>query len=331
MRLDRISHWATMTSNTPLDCVSAGKTERRSMKLRLQGKRPFHRNAALFVVPVLAVLLASVHSTARPFAISQNAGAENHKPLVIAHRGGALESTENTIGAFQRAVKIGADGIETDIRLTRDGVVVVYHDDYFGRVEGLPQPQRTRLISDLTYSEITAQTLIPVGDDDGSRRVPTLNDLLGNVKSVLLNIELKRCARFDELVNKTIATLKGFADLDRVVLETPDLETAQKVRAALGPRLKLHINPGYDDGVPYSQALERLLKFKPHSVSVSFRKLSREIVELAHNAGVEVWVWTVNSPEIAEAMALLGADAIKTDCPTVLMRLFAKRKAQPER
>lgn len=297
------------------------------MKLKVRGTPRFNRNAA-FVVLALAASLASVNSTARPLAISQNASAENHKPLVIAHRGGALESTENTIGAFQRAVKIGADGIETDIRLTRDGVVVVYHDEYFGRVEGLPERQRTRLISDLTYSEVTAQTLIPVGDDNGSRRVPTLNNLLGNVKSVLLNIELKRCARFDELVKKTIAALKGFPELDRVVLETPDLETARKVRDAIGPRLKLHINPGYDDSVPYTQALERVLKFKPHSISVSFKKLSREIVELAHKAGVEVWVWTVNSPDISQAMALLGVDAIKTDQPTSLLNLFRKAPRQ---
>ena len=297
------------------------------MKLKVRSTPRLNRNAA-FVVLALAASLATVNSTARPLAISQNASAEPHKPLVIAHRGGALESTENTIGAFQRAVKIGADGIETDIRLTRDGVVVVYHDEYFGRVEGLPERQRTRLISDLTYSEVTAQTLISVGDDNGSRRVPTLADLLANVKSVLLNIELKRCARFDELVKKTIAALKGFAELDRVVLETPDLETARKVRDAIGPRLKLHINPGYDDSVPYLQSLERVLKFKPHSISVSFKKLSREIVELAHKAGVEVWVWTLNSPDIAQAMALMGVDAIKTDQPTALLNLFNKAERQ---
>lgn len=286
-----------------------------------------HRNAA-FVVLVLSALLTSVPQTPLSHAVSQSAGGESHKPMVIAHRGGAQESTENTIGAFQRAVKIGADGIETDIRLTRDGVVVVYHDEYFGRVEGLPERQRTRLISDLTYSEVTAQTLIPVGDDSGVRRVPTLPELLNNVKSVLLNIELKRGARFDELVNKTIAVLKGFPELDRVVLETPDLETARKVRDAIGPRLKLHINPGYDDTVPYSQALERVLKFKPHSISVSFKKLSREIVELAHKAGVEVWVWTVSAPDIAQAMALLGVDAVKTDRPTMLIGLFGKRNSR---
>jgi len=252
------------------------------------------------------------------------ASAEGHKPLVIAHRGGAQESTENTIGAFQRAARIGADGIETDVRLTRDGVVVVYHDEYFGRVEGLPEAQRTRLISDMTYSELKGQTLFPVGDDNGSQRVPTLDDLLANVKGVLLNIELKRCARFDDLVSKTLARLSSFSELDRVVLETPDLETAKKIRAAMGPRLKLHLNPGYDESVPYSASFDKVLKFKPHSISVSQKKLSREIVEEAHKADVEVWVWTVNSPEMARAMALLGADAIKTDRPTMLLELLKR-------
>ncbi|HST21567.1 MAG TPA: glycerophosphodiester phosphodiesterase [Blastocatellia bacterium] len=246
------------------------------------------------------------------------------KPMIIAHRGGAMESTENTIAAFERATRIGAAGIETDIRLTRDGVVVVYHDDYYGRVEGLAPAQRTRLISDMNYSDLSAQTLMPVGEDTGGRRVPTLGDLLAQVKSGLLNIELKRCARFDDLVDKTIATLKSFAGLDRVVLEAPDLKTAEKLRTALGGRIKLHINPGYDGTVPYSESLERVLKFRPHSISVSYKKLSHEIVELAHKAGVEVWVWTVDSPDIAQAMRLLGVDAIKTDKPTMLIDLFKR-------
>jgi len=250
--------------------------------------------------------------------------AATGRPMIIAHRGGAMESTENTIAAFQRATRIGAAGIETDIRLTRDGVVVVYHDEYYGRVEGLAPMQRTRLISDMNYSDLSAQTLMPVGEDTGGRRVPTLSELLAQVKSGLLNIELKRCARFDDLVDKTIATLKGFAELDRVVLEAPDLKTAEKLRRALGARIKLHINPGYDGTVPYSESLERVLKFRPHSISVSYKKLSHEIVELAHKAGAEVWVWTVDSPDIAQAMRLLGVDAIKTDKPTMLLDLFKK-------
>ena len=277
----------------------------------------FHR------AKVCSLLLAALvfASTTGTKAQSDN-GAR--RPLVIAHRGGAMETTENTIAAFERAGRIGSDGIETDLRLTRDGVVVIYHDERFGRVEGLAAGQRTRLISDMTYGELSAQTLIPVGEDTGGRRVPTLEDLLASVKTGLLNIELKRGERFDELVDKTIAALKSFQGLDRVVLEPPDLKTAEKLRAALGPRLKLHINPGYDGTVAYSQSLERVLKFKPHSISVSYKKMSREIAELAHKAGVEVWVWTVDSTDIAEAMRILGADAIKTDKPTMLLKLFRK-------
>jgi glycerophosphoryl diester phosphodiesterase len=291
------------------------------MKLRSRVFAHLHHAITRGLLVGLIGSLFMVNATTTRPAIGAQAGGAG-KPLVIAHRGGAQESTENTIGAFQRAGKIGADGIETDIRLTRDGTVVVYHDDTFGRVEGLPAPQRTRLISEMTYGDLSAQTLIPVGEDTGGRRVPTLNDLLAQVRTGLLNIELKRCARFGDLVNKTIAALKNSPAIDRVVLEAPDLDTAEKLRDGLGPRIKLHINPGYDGTVPYQVALERVLKFHPHSVSIAFKKLSRELVEMVHNAGVEVWVWTVNGPEMAQAMRLLGADAIKTDRPAMLIDLF---------
>lgn len=270
---------------------------------------------------ILALLIAALSHA----SVAQSIG-EGKKPLVIAHRGGAVESTENTIAAFERAIQLGAAGIETDLRLTRDGIVVIYHDEKYGRVEGLVQHERTRYVSDMTYAELSAATLVPVGEDKGGRRVPTLGDLLGSLKTGLLNIEIKRGARLDELVQNTIAALKDFRELDRIVLEPPDLKTAEKLRSALGPRLKLHINPGYDRDVPFSVSLERVLRFKPHSISVSYKKMSREIAELAHGAGVEVWVWTVDAPDIAEAMRILGADAIKTDRPQLLLELF-KAKA----
>jgi glycerophosphoryl diester phosphodiesterase len=268
---------------------------------------------------LILFLFASIGSSiplGRPMADARGA-----RPFVIAHRGGAKESTENTIEAFQRAARIGADGIETDIRLTRDGVVVVYHDDYFGRVEGLAPPLRTRLVSDMTYSELSRSTLQPIGEDRGGRHAPTLDQLLSSVKGVLLNIELKRCIRFDELVNKTITALKHYPELDRVILEAPDLRTAEKLRDEIGPQLKLHINPGSDESVPFSTSLEKVLKFRPHSISVAYAKISLELVQEAHNAGVEVWAWTVNSPEVARALALMGVDAIKTDRPTMLLEM----------
>lgn len=266
---------------------------------------------------LIAIVVAALISNVAP--AQNSAPPHTRTPKIIAHRGGALETTENTIAAFQRAGRIGAQGIETDIRLTRDGVVVVYHDERQGRVEGGAVDQTSPLISDLTYAQLTQKTLKPVGDDHGGRHVPTLNDLLREVKTGLLNIELKRCDRFDELVDKTIEIIRQSPAINRVVLEPPDVATATKLRNAFGSSLKLHINPGYDSSQAYDASVKNVLAFKPHSLSVSYKKVSWEIVDLAHKAGVEVWVWTVDSPEIAKAMALLGVDAIKTDSPTKML------------
>lgn len=278
-------------------------------------------------IATLLVLL-SVAFEARGQSGSGSSPRGYVETLVIAHRGGARESTENTIEAFQRAIRIGAAGIETDLRLTRDGVVVLYHDDKFGRVEGLAPAQRTRLVSDMTYAELSAGALIPVGDDTGRRRVPRLEDLLSDVRSGLLNIELKRGARFDELVDKTIQILKRFRELDRVVLEAPDLKTAEKLRDELGPRLRLHINPASDGSMPFEASLEKVLDFQPHSISVSYRKVSLEVLDRAHKSGVQVWVWTVDTSELAQAMAILGVDAIKTDRPTMLLEMLGRSRSR---
>ncbi|HXG64292.1 MAG TPA: glycerophosphodiester phosphodiesterase family protein [Blastocatellia bacterium] len=290
--------------------------------IRLSIRRTYASAAIIAFIGLALVVCAAAapqHGGAPPATLRGN------RTMVIAHRGGAREATENTIAAFQRALRLGAEGIETDLRLTRDGVVVLYHDDRFGRVEGLPAPQRTRLISDMTYAELSATPLLRVGEGDGDSRVPTLDQALAAIGSGVLNIEIKRGARFDELVNKTIATLKGFPDLDRVVLEPPDLKTAEKLREAFGPRLKLHINPEAAGAVPFEAAVEQVLKLRPHSISVHYKRLSLEIVETAHKAGTEVWVWTVDSPEVAQAMRLLGVDAIKTDRPKMMLDLFNGR------
>lgn len=255
------------------------------------------------------------------------AGFAQTKTQVIAHRGGARESTENTIEAFQRAVRIGAAGIETDIRLTKDGEVVIYHDDTVGRVENGFSSQKGPLVSDLTYAELISKTFKPVGDDSGGRHAPKFKDLLDRVPTVMLNVEMKRCERFDELVEKTIAILKGHPAFDRVILEPPDVPTAKKLRAALGDKLKLHINPENDKTLPFDESLKSLLAFKPHSLSISYKKVNWEIMDAAHKAGVQVWVWTVNSEEIAEAAAWMGADAIKTDRPAWMLDLFKQSSA----
>ncbi|HKY05284.1 MAG TPA: glycerophosphodiester phosphodiesterase family protein, partial [Blastocatellia bacterium] len=121
-----------------------------------------NRALAPLLVAVWSVTILSAAAPAQLRSTPETT-LRGNRVLVIAHRGGAKEATENTIPAFERAMRLGANGIETDLRLTRDGVVVIKHDDRYGRVEGLPSQQRTRLVSDMTYAELSAQPLTPTG------------------------------------------------------------------------------------------------------------------------------------------------------------------------
>src|SRR6185503_16154165 len=120
VRLERIVLQRRAFRNRSLIQSQKIRTVWRSMELSDHITSGILRRAAMILLAVAPILL-SLDSPARPLANSQNTHVEVPRPMVIAHRGGALESTENTIAAFQRAVKLGAAGIETDIRLTRDG------------------------------------------------------------------------------------------------------------------------------------------------------------------------------------------------------------------
>src|SRR5262249_20708630 len=97
------------------------------------------------------------------------------------------------------------------------------------------------------------------------------------------------------------------------------------LRDGLGTRLKLHINPGNDTSMPFQESLEKILKFKPHSLSINYKKVSLELIKKANAAEVEAWPWTLTSPEMPQGLAVMHVDAIKTDTPTALLNVFNKR------
>lgn len=258
---------------------------------------------------------------------SARVGSSTSRPLIIAHRGGAAEFTENTLAAFSRALRLGADGIESDLRLTVDDVVVLYHDEFTGRVEGLGEGGPKKKVSELEYAELSRRQLPAFGEDPGGEKIPTLRQLLAANLEGILNLELKRGDRFDRLVEKSVEILKDFPNLERIVLEPPDLETAVRLRNAVGEGLKLQLNPANVQGLDFEAAFQRILEFQPHSVSISHRKVSRQLVSRAHAAGVEVWVWTVDEPDVVETMLEIQVDAIKTDRPSLLLKMLRPQSA----
>ena len=225
------------------------------------------------------------------------------RPLVFAHRGGSKIGPENTIAAFDRGLSAGADGLELDVHLSRDGIVVVHHDARLDRTTGAKG-----LLKERTAAELAALD------------VPALRDVLARYPTIGIIIELKE--RGTELAHAVVDEVRRANAIRRVCLgsfsvtalraaraKAPDLMTSGarfEVRMALY-RCWCGFAPGR---VPYQA-------FQVPETSGGTRVVSPRFVELAHKSGIAVQVWTVDEPEDIRRLLDWGVDGIISDRPDV--------------
>ena len=226
-------------------------------------------------------------------------------PAVIAHRGASGTRPENTLVAFQHAARLGAPMIELDVQLSRDGEVVVLHDDTLERTTN----GRGR-VADRSWSEIASL-------DAGAwfapafrgERVPRLDDVLAAVET-RLNIELKP-GPDDGLEARTLAAIERAGALHRVVLSSFDRHRLYRLRA-LSPGAELAVLWVGPRIVP---ALTLARRVTATALHIRNGHGLRQWVSAAHAAGLAVRVWTVNCQEEFSQVAAAGADAVFSDFP----------------
>lgn len=225
------------------------------------------------------------------------------RPLVFAHRGGSGIGPENTIEAFDRGLAAGADGLELDVRLSRDGVVVVHHDPLLDRTTRASGPLHGR-----TAAELAALS------------VPTLGDVLARYPQRPIIVELKEAG--GELARAVVEEVRRARATDSVCLGSfsgralkaarrcePAMATSAghfEVRMALY-RSWVHLPPGR---VPYQA-------FQVPETSGATRVVSPRFVRLAHQAGLAVQVWTVDDPQDIRRLLEWGVDGIISDRPDI--------------
>jgi glycerophosphoryl diester phosphodiesterase len=242
-------------------------------------------------------------------------------PRLYAHRGAAVELPENTLPAFRLALELGADAIETDAHLTRDGHVVLSHDPTGERMCRV----RTA-IADATLDEVRSwdpgAAFVPpkhgAGPARERSRIPTLEEALGELPGVEFNVDLK--SRHPEMVARTIEVVNRAKAADRTLLASFDATTLREVR-----RLRY----AGKTGLAQTEVLRllalpsRLLAWFPlagAAAQIPYRAYgielaSRAVVSKCHALGLEVHYWTVNDPALAVRLLDAGADAIMTDDP----------------
>jgi glycerophosphoryl diester phosphodiesterase len=248
------------------------------------------------------------------------------RPLVFAHRGGARLAPENTVAAFREGLARGADGLELDVRLSRDGVVVVHHDasvdrttDGRGRVADLTADALAGLDAGCRFL-VAGRT--PFRGRAGG--VPTLGAVLAAFPDTPIIIELKGTDARDAVA--VIAEIRRAGASGRVCLggyawpplaaaraAAPEIATSaarEEVRWALY-RSWVGISPGR---VGYRG-------FQVPEMSGRTRVVSPRFVRAAHRAGLAVQVWTVDEEDDIRRLLSWGVDAIISDRPDVAVRV----------
>ena len=232
-------------------------------------------------------------------------------PLVYAHRGGAALRPENTIEAFDHGLSCGADGLEFDVHLSRDNVVVVHHDDTLDRTT----TGRGRL-ADRTASELAALN------------VPTLAQVLERYPSIPIIVEVK--VDGVAVVRRVIDELRQHAAIDRASLGSfysrPLIEARQ-----YEPRLRTGASKEETRWALYRSWVGWPLPTVPyHEFQVPERSglttiVSPGFVRYAHGAKLPVKVWTVNEEDDMRRLLDWGVDALITDRPDLAVRVVRAR------
>ena len=262
------------------------------------------------------------------------------RPLVVAHRGSSYVLAEHTLGAYVRAIEEGADGLECDVRLTRDGHLVCVHDRRIDRTSSGRGVVSEFDLDDLRgldfgswHADLPATEDAFIEERDSTEApVLTLERLLEVVlaarRQVRLLIETKHPTRYAGLVEQQLVRLLRRFGLD----SPPDRATCQVAVMSFAPvalrRIRL-LAPA----LPTVQLYDRMpvlrrdgsLAADIAGPAVHILRAHPEYVKRVHARDHPVYVWTVDEPEDLELVLELGVDAVITNRPTeVLARLAAR-------
>ena len=242
---------------------------------------------------------------------------------VTAHRGNSGEFPENTLPAFQGGIDVGADWIELDIRRTKDGQLVVIHDETTKRVG-----DKNLIVSNSTYAELAAVDVAAnfrlrtgkTQKECPSQKMPLLKDVLLLVKKqtrTRVSIQPKM-----DCVTETVKLIKSIKAERWVGFNEGNLGYMAQVKH-LAPNIQVFWDRGKDTNIDEDIRIARQYGFE--SLVLNSEGVTPEKTAKIKAAGMEVGAWTVNDTAMMKRMLNAGVERIYTDHPRSLLSLKAKR------
>jgi glycerophosphoryl diester phosphodiesterase len=241
--------------------------------------------------------------------------------LAIAHRGFSSAAPENTLAAFKKAIEAGSDMIELDVHLSKDGQVVVIHDDTLKRTtSGIGK------VSDFSLQELKQ---LDAGKWFGSRffgeRIPTLKEVLELTRGKIpIHIELKEgdLGRYTitDLADRSLDEVEKAGLVDQVLFGSFSLSAVDRIREK-HPRLPVALICNKTWDLPQDATGGRPIPI----LSSSGKVLNQANASKARQQGMKVFVWTLDKEEHMEQFLNVGVDGIITNHPDKLIKILQKR------
>ncbi len=231
--------------------------------------------------------------------------------LNIAHRGASALAPENTMAAFERAIDLGADVVELDLHLTRDGELVVIHDDTLDRTTDGRGPVHERSLEELKRLDAGRW----FGQAFVGQRIPTLSEVLDRfAKKLPLALEVKAGSTFfPGIEERVVAALRQHSAIEQAAVASFDhfaLRRLKEIEPTLRTAALLVGRP-----VPMS-AIGGACAADAMALEASL--VTKSEVEACRAAGLQLVVWVVNEPDQMRRFIGLGVDGIITDRPDLL-------------
>jgi glycerophosphoryl diester phosphodiesterase len=242
--------------------------------------------------------------------------ADINARIVIAHRGDRAHVPENTIAALARAVELGADALEIDVRMTRDGVPVLMHDPTVDRTTSGRGLVRENTLAELRTLDAGRG---PQGWSGGKLTVPTLEEVLDRFRGVPIVIDVKELA----VADATVQLVHKFGLQSSIAVGSEDAGAVELLyRSGLSAcasrpdalRLLALSLAGISPGAHDYAVLSLTPRFNGWPIPVL------RMTSVARRAGVATHVWTINDPAEAVRLWQGGVSAIITDDPAAILR-----------
>ena len=254
----------------------------------------------------------------------------DNRPTNLAHRGDSDGFPENTLAAFEAGVSAGADGLELDVHMTRDGYIVVIHDDTVYRTTDGAGPVREMTIVGFQDLDAGYHFAPERGCPFRGRGLyaPTLSEVLSRFPQAFVNLEIKEALPGIEAA--VFGVIRDEGAEDRVLVAAADHGIMRRFRKVTESRISTsasqrEIRTFY---LLSNLRLGRLLRPAYDALQVPPRYghlniVTSRFVEAAHRLGVRVDVWTINDPDEMRRLIDLGVDTVMTDRPGELTKVRA--------